>query len=86
MICCIIPESPHYHAYSELKKNHDLDKTVKIHNLWSAKDLERKSIKDVFDELKKLNLFPLIGLILVEQFIGGVSILFYMKHFAHLTG
>lgn len=27
-----------------------------------------------------------MGLVLVEQFIGGISILFYMKHFAKLTG
>lgn len=57
-----------------------------MRNLWSEEDLQRKSIVDLFNELKKLNLLSLIGLILVEQFIGGISILFYMKHFAQLTG
>lgn len=57
-----------------------------MHNLWSEEDLQRKSIVDLFNELKKLNLLSLIGLILVEQFIGGISILFYMKHFAQLSG
>lgn len=64
----------------------DFEVPVKLRNLWSEKDLQRKSIVDLFDELKKLNLLSLIGLILVEQFIGGVSMLFYMKHFAQLTG
>lgn len=86
VICCLIPESPRYHAYCELKHTYDLDKTTKLRNLWSAEDLQQKSIVDLFDELKKLNLLSLIGLILVEQFIGGISILFYMKHFAQLTG
>lgn len=86
VICCLIPESPRYHAYCEMKHTFEYDKAVKSHNLWSAEDLQRKSIVDLFDELKKLNLLSLIGLILVEQFIGGVSILFYMKHFAQLTG
>lgn len=69
-----------------MKHSYDLEKAVKLHNLWSEEDLQRKSIVDLFDELKKLNLSSLIGLILVEQFIGGISILFYMKHFAQLTG
>jgi hypothetical protein len=69
-----------------MKKPECFEKAAKTHNLWSAEDLERKSIKDMFDELKKLNLLSLIGLILVEQFIGGVSILFYIKYFARLTG
>lgn len=68
------------------KHTYDFEKAVKLHNLWSEEDLQRKSIVDLFDELKKLNLLSLIGLILVEQFIGGISILFYMKHFARLTG
>jgi hypothetical protein len=83
---CFLPESPHYRAYCEMKKSHDFEKTVKTFRLWSAEDVERKSIKDMFVELKKLNLLSLIGLILVEQFIGGVSILFYIKYFARLTG
>lgn len=62
------------------------EKTVKLHSLWSEEDLQRKSIVDLFTELKKLNLLSLIGLLLVEQFIGGISILFYMKHFAQLSG
>jgi Sugar (and other) transporter len=88
IICCLIPESPRYQAYYDMKKKHtyEFDKAVKLHNLWSEEDLQRKSIVDLFNELKKLNLLSLIGLILVEQFIGGVSILFYMKHFAQLTG
>jgi hypothetical protein len=69
-----------------MKHTDDFNKAVKLHNLWSAEDLQPKSIVDLFDELKKLNLLSLIGLILVEQFIGGISILFYMKHFAQLTG
>jgi hypothetical protein len=60
---------------------------IKIrNNLWIEEDLERKSITDLFVELRKLNLSSLIGLILVEQFIGGISILFYLKYFAQLTG
>lgn len=55
-------------------------------NLWNDEDLQSKSIFDLFAELKKRNLISLIGLILVEQLIGGISILFYMKHFAQLTG
>jgi hypothetical protein len=86
VICCLIPESPRYHAFCEMKHTYDSNKMVKLHNLWSVEDLQRKSILDLFNELKKLNLLSLIGLILVEQFIGGVSILFYMKHFAQLTG
>lgn len=62
------------------------EKTVKLQSLWNVKDLQRKSIVDLFTELKKLNLLSLIGLLLVEQFIGGISILFYMKHFAQLSG
>lgn len=88
VICCLIPESPRYQAYCDMhdKQSYQFDKAVKIHNLWSVEDLQRKSILDLFDELKKLNLLSLIGLFLVEQFIGGISILFYMKHFAQLTG
>lgn len=88
VICCFIPESPRYQAFCDMKRKHtyDFEKAVKLHNLWSEEDLQRKSIVDLFDELKKLNLLSLIGLILVEQFIGGISILFYMKHFARLTG
>lgn len=88
MICCLIPESPRYRAYCDMRFKHtyDFEKAVKVHNLWSEEDLQRKSIVDLFDELRKLNLLSLIGLILVEQFIGGISILFYMKRFAQLTG
>lgn len=86
IICLLIPESPRYNAYCDLKYSYDLEKAVKPHNLWSEEDLQRKSILDLFVELKKLNLLSLIGLILFEQFIGGISILFYMKHFAQLTG
>lgn len=89
IICCLIPESPRYQAICDLNfaRTFEFDKTTaKIHNLWSEEDLQRKSIVDLFNELKKLNLLSLIGLILVEQFIGGVSILFYMKHFAQLSG
>lgn len=68
------------------KNTYEFEKAVKLHNLWSEEDLQRKSIVDLFDELKKLNLLSLIGLFLVEQFIGGLSILFYMKHFAKLSG
>lgn len=86
-ICCLIPESPRYQAYWDMKYKHTykFEKAVKLHNLWSEEDLQRKSIVDLINELKKLNLLSLIGLILVEQFIGGISILFYMKHFAQLT-
>lgn len=88
VICCLIPESPRYQAYcdSNFRHTYEFEKAVKLHNLWSEEDLQRKSIVDLFDELKKLNLLSLIGLLLVEQFIGGISILFYMKHFAQLTG
>lgn len=55
-------------------------------NLWNDEDFQSKSIYDLFTELKQRNLISLIGLILVEQLIGGISILFYMKHFAQLTG
>jgi hypothetical protein len=87
-ICCLIPESPRYLAFCDMKFKHtyDFEKAVKLHNLWSEEDLQQKSIVDLFNELKKLNLLSLIALILVEQFIGGISILFYMKHFAKLTG
>lgn len=87
-ICCLIPESPRYQAYCDTNSRHtyEFEKAVKLHNLWSEEDLQRKSIVDLFNELKKLNLLSLIGLLLVEQFIGGISILFYMKHFAQLTG
>lgn len=69
-------------------KSKDIDsvKAMKLHNIWGKEDLQRKSISDMFVALKKLNLLPLMGLILVEQFIGGISILFYMKKFAQLTG
>lgn len=88
VICCLIPESPHFVAYSDMKykDTFECEKTVKLHSLWSMEDLQRKSIVDLFTELKKLNLLSLIGLLLVEQFIGGISILFYMKHFAQLSG
>lgn len=88
VICCLIPESPRYQAYCDMKCKHtyEFEKATKMRNLWSEEDLQRKSIVDLFNELKKLNLLSLIGLILVEQFIGGISILFYMKHFAQLTG
>lgn len=68
------------------KHTYEFAKALKLRNLWGEEDLRRKSIVDLFNELKKLNLLSLIGLILVEQFIGGISILFYMKHFAQLTG
>lgn len=88
VICCLIPESPRYRAYCDMKYKHTYEfaKALKLRNLWGEEDLRRKSIVDLFNELKKLNLLSLIGLILVEQFIGGISILFYMKHFAQLTG
>lgn len=88
VICGLIPESPRYQAYCDMEYKHtyDLEKVVKLHNLWHIEDLQQKSIVDLFCELKKLNLLSLIGLILVEQFIGGVSVLFYMKNFAQLTG
>lgn len=87
LLCCFLPESPRYLAYCEMKsKDTDFAKEVELHSIWGKEDLQRKSILDLFDELKKLNLLPLMGLILVEQFIGGISILFYMKHFARLTG
>lgn len=88
VICCLIPESPRYQAYCDMtfKHTYEFEKAVKLHNLWGEEDLQRKSIVDLFDELKKLNLLSLIGLFLVEQFIGGISILFYMKHFAQLSG
>lgn len=83
LICCLIPESPRYQAFCDMK---NIEKVVKLHNLWTEEDLQRKSIVDLINELKKLNLLSLIGLILVEQFIGGISILFYMKHVAQLSG
>lgn len=97
IICCLIPESPRYQHYCDARKEHDYDftKTSKMtrsnsscsRNLWNDEDdLQQKSIYDLFGELKKHNLISLIGLILVEQLIGGISILFYMKHFAQLTG
>lgn len=88
IICCLIPESPRYTAFHDVQFKHtyDFEKAIKLHKLWSEEDLQRKSIVDLFNELKKLNLLSLIGLVLVEQFIGGISILFYMKHFAQLTG
>lgn len=88
IICCLIPESPRYRAFCDLEYKHtyDFEKAVKLHNLWSEEDLQRKSIVDLLNELKKLNLLSLIGLILVEQFIGGISILFYMKYFSQLSG
>lgn len=69
-------------------KDSDFTKEAKGQStsIWDKEDLRRKSIKDLLDELRKLNLMPLMGLILVEQFIGGISILFYMKHFGKLTG
>lgn len=88
VICCLIPESPRYKAYCDMKYKHtyEFETAAKLHNLWSEEDLQRKSIVDLFNELKKLNLLSLIGLILAEQFIGGISILFYMKHYARLSG
>jgi len=86
IICCLIPESPRYQAVQDSERSYDLEKAVELNNLWSVEDLQRKSIVDLFAELKKLNLLSLIGLVLVEQVIGGISILFYMKHFAQLTG
>lgn len=67
--------------------SYDFEKAMKMRsNLWSEEDLQSKSIFDLFAELQKRNVISLIGLILVEQLIGGISILFYMKHFAQLTG
>jgi hypothetical protein len=87
ILCCFLPESPRWLAYCEMKsKDIDSVKAMKLHNIWGKEDLQRKSIADLVAELKKLNLVPLMGLILVEQFIGGISVLFYMKHFAQLTG
>lgn len=87
ILCCFLPESPRWLAYCEMKsKDIDSVKAMKLHNIWGKEDLQRKSIADLFAELKKLNLVPLMGLILVEQFIGGISVLFYMKYFAQLTG
>lgn len=89
IICCLIPESPRYQFYCEVRREHsyDFEKATKMNsNLWNDEDLQSKSIFDLFAELKKRNLISLIGLILVEQLIGGISILFYMKHFAQLTG
>jgi hypothetical protein len=88
-ICCLIPESPRYQYYSETMREHsyDFEKAMKMNrNLWSKEDLQPKSIFDLFAELKKRNVISLVGLILIEQLIGGISILFYMKHFAQLTG
>lgn len=92
IICCLIPESPRYQYYCEVRREHsyDFEKAMKmnISNLWNDddEDLQSKSIYDLFEELKKRKLISLIGLILVEQLIGGISMLFYMKHFAQLTG
>lgn len=88
IICCLIPESPRYQAFRDMKykDTQDFEKAEKLHNLWTEEDLQRKSILDLINELKKLNLLSLIGLILVEQFIGGISILFYMKYVATLSG
>lgn len=75
--------------YCEVRKedSYDIEKAMKMNvNLWSEEDLQSKSIFDLFAELKRRNLISLIGLILVEQLIGGISILFYMKYFAQLTG
>lgn len=70
------------------EQSYDFEKaTAKMNsNLWNEEDLQPKSIFDLFDELKKRNVISLVGLILVEQLIGGISILFYMNHFAQLTG
>jgi hypothetical protein len=88
IICCLLPESPRYQLYCDAFQKHsnDFESATKMRNLWSEEDLQRKSIIDLFIELRKLNLLSLIGLVLVEQFIGGIGILFYMKHFAQLTG
>ncbi|CRK89024.1 CLUMA_CG002519, isoform A [Clunio marinus] len=88
VICCLIPESPRYQAFREMEveNTYDFEKAVRLHKLFNVEDLQRKSLKDLFNELKKLNLLSVIGLFLVEQFIGGISILFYMKHFSQLTG
>jgi Sugar (and other) transporter len=86
IVCCIIPQSPRYQCYCELKRD-DYEKAMKVNsNLWNDEDLKPKSIFDLYAELKKSNHISLIGLIVVEQLIGGISILFYMKHFAQLTG
>jgi hypothetical protein len=88
IICCLLPESPCYKYDCDTSRApcHDTEKDVKLCHLWNEQDLQRKSITDLFVELRKLNLSSLIGLILVEQFIGGISILFYIKYFAQLTG
>lgn len=90
IICCLIPESPRYQSYNEKirEQSYDFEKAEKKMNcdLLNEEDLQQKSIFDLFSELKKRNIISLVGLILVEQLIGGISILFYMKHFAQLTG
>jgi hypothetical protein len=86
IVCCLIPQSPRYQSYCELKRD-DYEKAMKMNgNLWNDEDLKPKSIFDLYAELRKSNHISLIGLIVVEQLIGGISILFYMKHFAQLTG
>ncbi|KAG5670321.1 hypothetical protein PVAND_000597 [Polypedilum vanderplanki] len=92
IICCFLPESPCYKYYCDISRKQqchnddDMEKDVKLCHLWNEEDLEQKSITNLFAELRKLNLSSLIGLILIEQFIGGISILFYIKYFAQLTG
>lgn len=64
----------------------DAEKEKGLYNPWSEEDLQQKSFKDLFVKLQKSNLLWLIGLIVIEQLVGGISILFYIKYFAKLTG
>ena len=93
IICLFIPESPRFEAYCSYReslifqdaKENAIQKQLP-HVLWTHEDLQRKTVDNLLSELKKTKLLSVVGLILFEQFIGGISILFYMKKFAILTG
>lgn len=50
------------------------------------KRIYSKNHLQIFVELQRLQILSLIGLIMIEQLVGGISILFYIKYFAQLTG
>lgn len=87
----MIPESPRYQAYCHHHESlnfRDVESNaIKKQNvLWTHEDLQRKTVCNLISELREKSLCSVIGLIFFEQFIGGISILFYMKKFAVLTG
>lgn len=87
--CLFLPETQGNERFrgSPNSNNPDIENNNNNQYDSNGNNIEKQtSLKNLYTEIKKSSVLYIIGLIMIEQLIGGISILFYIKYFAQLTG